>query len=128
MVNKVKVQFTTVEPFGVQLAIIKGDSISDCKSYLKRYKSTIKGTEKNKHCNGFYWRFTGDNKKEYCSILLTNDIPDNEIHGVIAHESFHAIMDIADSRGCYWNSGSNEWYAYALDRLIRDITVFYTKD
>jgi hypothetical protein len=41
--------------------------------------------------------------------------------GILAHECFHAVIRIANDKGCKFNLESEEFYTYAIEDMVNSI-------
>lgn len=110
----------TIHPFGVDVAIITGDSVRSCVDiYNERYEPKINDPDNTIRVNTSaicVFDFDDDGFP-VCMMVIPYDTKDE----IIVHECFHMIMHVARDKRCVWSDDSDEWYAYCLKNFYKDV-------
>jgi len=95
--------------------------LEDCKKYweeslIPKYEEDTFEDINFSSSGGLLASVMKDNLR-YFFLILTRGVD----RGVIVHECFHLIMEIAEDRGTFWNNYTDEWYAYCLEDAYRQV-------
>ena len=120
-------KLVTLEPFNDIINVVFTHNINESVEYLSKINgySTPKITDKKVKC----YRVLNNDKTGSEHHILAFNYTDNllGIIRTISHESFHCLMYVASIRGATWSNESDEMFAYALDKLIKNVFVIYTQ-
>jgi len=115
--------YYTFHPFNIELYVIIAPTVVEAINYmLENCEPKIKeDPAEHKMTMGL---FINDEISGYSILLSTEDLKP----GRIAHECFHAIKRMSDSRGCWIEDSSEEFFTYSIERLVDTIWEEYTKN